>query len=60
MQSNPRNADALIKPRAMVKRGDYYGPEPRKLATYRPKADGYPPQEEQAVDRSPNYVIFTT
>jgi hypothetical protein len=31
----------LAKPRAMIRRGDYYGPEPRNLATYRPDAEGY-------------------
>ena len=28
-----------IKPRKMVKRADYYGPEPRKLASYKPHSD---------------------
>ena len=32
----------LVKPRPMVKVGDYYGPEPRKLSTYKPEFDpGY-------------------
>ena len=39
----------LTKPRTMVKRGDYYGPEPRKLASYKPEADSYrPAADEQA------------
>ena len=29
----------LTKPRPMVQRGNYYGPEPRKLSTYKPEAD---------------------
>lgn len=29
----------LAKPRRMVKKGDYYGPEPRKLSSYKPEAD---------------------
>jgi two-component system chemotaxis response regulator CheY len=29
----------LAKPRRMVARGDYYGPEPRKLSTYKPGCD---------------------
>jgi two-component system chemotaxis response regulator CheY len=29
-----RILSVLTKPRPMVKRGDYYGPEPRKLSTY--------------------------
>jgi two-component system chemotaxis response regulator CheY len=28
-----------IKPRKMVKRADYYGPEPRKPASYKPHSD---------------------
>jgi CheY-like chemotaxis protein len=28
----------MIKPRPMVKVGDYYGPEPRKLWSYKPEA----------------------
>jgi two-component system chemotaxis response regulator CheY len=31
----------LTLPRTMVRRGDYYGPEPRKLSTYKPDADNY-------------------
>ena len=55
----------LTKPRSMVKRGDYYGPEPRKLASYKPEADSYKPEAETykldvapAVDPSPSYMIF--
>ncbi len=29
----------LAKPRRMVKRGDYYGPEPRAMASYKPDPD---------------------
>src|SRR6204780_3737789 len=29
----------LARPREMVKKGDYYGPEPRKLASYKPEND---------------------
>jgi hypothetical protein len=36
-----RMLSVLAKPRAMIRRGHYYGPEPRNLATYRPDADGY-------------------
>jgi two-component system chemotaxis response regulator CheY len=32
----------LCKPRPMIKKGDYYGPQPRTLAAYKPDADpGY-------------------
>jgi two-component system chemotaxis response regulator CheY len=36
-----RLAAVLMSPRPMVRRGDYYGPEPRKLSTYKPDADNY-------------------
>jgi CheY-like chemotaxis protein len=37
-----RIMSVLVKPRPMVKVGDYYGPEPRKLSTYKPEIDpGY-------------------
>jgi two-component system, chemotaxis family, chemotaxis protein CheY len=42
----------LANPRPMVRRGDYYGPEPRPLATYKPGADSYNLRAEQAADRS--------
>jgi two-component system chemotaxis response regulator CheY len=29
----------LAKPRQMVKKGDYYGPEPRKMSSYKPESD---------------------
>jgi YesN/AraC family two-component response regulator len=29
----------FAKPRAMVKKGDYYGPEPRKMSSYKPESD---------------------
>jgi two-component system, chemotaxis family, chemotaxis protein CheY len=37
-----RVVSILAKPRKMLQQGDYYGPEPRKAATYRPDIDpGY-------------------
>ena len=36
-----RLAAVLMSPRPMVRRGDYYGPEPRKLSTYKPDSDNY-------------------
>jgi CheY-like chemotaxis protein len=46
----------MTKPRTMVRRGDYYGPEPRKLSTYKPET-------EYRIDGSPGelptYMIFT-
>ena len=43
----------LANPRPMVRRGDYYGPEPRPLSTYKPDAGSYNPRAEQAIVRSP-------
>jgi CheY-like chemotaxis protein len=34
-----RIVSVLTKPRRIVKKGDYYGPEPRKLSTYKPESD---------------------
>lgn len=34
-----RIAAVLTKPRRMVQKGDYYGPEPRQLSTYKQEAD---------------------
>ena len=53
-----RILSALTKPRNMVKRGDYYGPEPRKLASYKPEAENYRPQPDEMVDCSAANVIF--
>jgi len=38
-----RIGSVLSKPRAMVRRGSYYGPEPRALAAYKPGFDSYNP-----------------
>jgi CheY-like chemotaxis protein len=48
----------LQAPRAMVRRGSYYGPEPRKLSTYKPDADSYNLRVAQMVEPSPAYKIF--
>jgi len=65
-----RILSVLTKPRNMIKRGEYYGPEPRKLATYKPGADSYPaqpgdapqpgdkPKVARAVDQQPTHMIF--
>jgi two-component system chemotaxis response regulator CheY len=34
-----RIVSILVKPRRMMAKGDYYGPEPRKLSTYKPQFD---------------------
>lgn len=34
-----RLVSILAKPRRMVQKGDYYGPEPRQLCTYKPEFD---------------------
>src|SRR3981189_1413141 len=52
-----RILSVLTKPRTMVKRGDYYGPDPRKLASYKPEA-GYNLRSDEVVDRRPAFTIF--
>jgi two-component system, chemotaxis family, chemotaxis protein CheY len=44
-----RLVSVLSRPRSMVKRGDYYGPAPRKLSSYKPEADSYNLTAEQVV-----------
>jgi CheY-like chemotaxis protein len=44
-----RLVSVLSKPRPMVRRGQYYGPEPRKLTSYKPEADSYTLSAEQVV-----------
>ena len=39
-----RMVSILAKPRKMVKKGAYYGPEPRKMSTYKPETDPALPQ----------------
>jgi two-component system, chemotaxis family, chemotaxis protein CheY len=34
-----RLVSILAKPREMVKKGDYYGPAPRKMSSYKPETD---------------------
>jgi len=34
-----RLVSILARPRRMVKKGDYYGPEPRKISSYKPESD---------------------
>jgi two-component system chemotaxis response regulator CheY len=63
-----RILSVLTKPRTMVRRGDYYGPEPRKTSTYKPDADNYEPEiarckveserGKRAAPASSNLVIF--
>ncbi len=53
-----RIAAVLTKPRAMVRRGNYYGPEPRKLATYKPDTDSFAPRSVGTVDPEPSAVVF--
>ena len=60
-----RMLSVLTKPRNFVKRGDYYGPEPRKIASYKPEADNYRPEVDRykldvspASEPSPGHVIL--
>jgi len=34
-----RLISVLTKPRRMIRNGDYYGPEPRKISSYKPECD---------------------
>jgi two-component system, chemotaxis family, chemotaxis protein CheY len=53
-----RIVSVLSKPRPMVRRGDYYGPEPRKLSSYKPDAESYDLRNEQVVDQKTGPMIF--
>ena len=60
-----RMLSVLTKPRTMVRHGDYCGPERRRLARYKPEADGYGPELDRhepevsrPLDRSPADTIF--
>ena len=55
-----RILSVLTKPRAMIKRGNYYGPEPRKLSSYKPHADGHTFRADAVVDRSPLPMLFVS
>jgi DNA-binding response OmpR family regulator len=56
-----RILSVLTKPRTMIKRGDYYGPEPRKMATYKPEGDSYKPEPEaQKPDGKPEAARRST
>ncbi|MBX9773914.1 MAG: response regulator [Xanthobacteraceae bacterium] len=53
-----RIVGVLAQPRPMIQRGAYYGPEPRKLSTYKPEFDqGISlPEVGAANDRSPSQL----
>jgi CheY-like chemotaxis protein len=53
-----RIVSVLSKPRAMIRRGDYYGPEPRKFAAYQPGIDSYDLMTDQVIDSGPSDRIF--
>jgi two-component system, chemotaxis family, chemotaxis protein CheY len=38
-----RIASVITKPRTMVRRGEFYGPEPRKMSSYKPELDSFQP-----------------
>jgi two-component system chemotaxis response regulator CheY len=54
-----RIAAVLSAPRTMVKCGDYYGPEPRKLSAYKPVTDSYNLRADQVVTPVPTYRLFS-
>jgi two-component system, chemotaxis family, chemotaxis protein CheY len=53
-----RIVSVLTKPRAMVRRGNYYGPEPRKIASYKLESDEYQPEVSRLLDWRPTTRIF--
>src|SRR5712692_2190426 len=53
-----RILSVLTKPRAMVRRGNYYGPEPRKIASYKLESEDYRPEVSRIADRGPMQWIF--
>jgi CheY-like chemotaxis protein len=61
-----RLASVLLKPRPMVRRGDYYGPQPRQLPSGKPELESVVQQLEAPIDpaataqldRSSRHVIF--
>lgn len=59
-----RIVGVLAQPRPMIQRGNYYGPEPRKLSTYKPDFDqsigraDIDPDADRSPSQSPNYMIF--
>jgi len=56
----------LTSPRPMVRRGSYYGPEPRKLSTYKPETDQGIGRIEAETGgdgmsgQKPNFMIFVS
>ncbi|MGH6769393.1 MAG: response regulator transcription factor [Xanthobacteraceae bacterium] len=46
----------MTQPRPMIRRGSYYGPEPRKLSTYKPQVDHGIESSQSAM---PTFMIFT-
>ena len=54
----------ITMPRPMVQRGNYYGPEPRKISTYKPESDhavgraGADLGSDQPQSQAPNFMIF--
>jgi two-component system, chemotaxis family, chemotaxis protein CheY len=50
-----RILSVLTKPRTIVQRGNYYGPEPRKLSTYKPEFDA---GNDRSRAELPAYMIF--
>jgi len=59
-----RIVGVLSKPRPMIQRGNYYGPEPRKYSTYKPEFDqgigrhGAESGNDGAQSATSNFMIF--
>jgi DNA-binding response OmpR family regulator len=59
-----RIVGVLAQPRPMIQRGNYYGPEPRKLSTYKPGFDqgigthDVGPANDRSPSGAPDRMIF--
>jgi two-component system, chemotaxis family, chemotaxis protein CheY len=59
-----RIVGVVTVPRPMIRRGNYYGPEPRPFSTYKPDLDqgtapaAADPNANHSPSAAPNYVIF--
>jgi CheY-like chemotaxis protein len=57
-----RIVGVVTMPRPMIRRGNYYGPEPRPFSTYKPDLDrgGAPadPNADGSPSKTPSYMVF--
>ena len=53
-----RIMSVLTKPRPMVQCGDFYGPAPRELSSYRPDAESFDLHADRVVELRPNLTLL--